>query len=723
MKHFVRIADVGRSVLLLACLVSVPALMAQNFTKPLIAGRVMASEYGHWSLAALGPVKGDGSNETATITSGPLTLADGTAWQPLTVGVPVSIDDGVTSEVVTPTAVDCPSGGAWCRFSAVFHLPHTGRFRVRSATAGINEAIQAAPTGGMVELPAGTFSLQAPVVITKALRLSGSGEEGTTLLQTIDAVDGIQIGSATLAPSDVAIDNLQITGPYASPTVASTGIGIHCVNCVRLKLHNVTAQQWGTGIFFDSTYGHAFTNDVIDCHFIQNYTGVHMQGGSANRLTFVGNTVDGNAYGVWDDGGWVHTWVGNDIESNSIWGYYQNDTAPGSYSQHNVNIYGNYFEGNGSHTDGQGDVYLGANPASGAGCNECLLQGNIFNASTGGNVVAVDLGNFQGNLEGNVYSGYGTGKQVLSGTDPAHGYTWALSLGDPGTGTPGTISRIDGNGGLTLGGNDNSLDLHDTVVESPTKRVLIRGQEGGNRASNFATLDIDAQSTANQSTFLTFSNQLTPLWSIQPDYFAQNVHDICLLNDDTTGQCQAYFNGGHWQFANGIGTVPHVPAGDYSFQQAANGDTTLLLLRNSDTSPSGNLLDITNQANTQHLFTVNAAGTLINGSINTAGSINASSLAQSGARVLTPGDLPLTGQTGSILGQSYTAGQCAASALTVAGTQTGMVATANPETDPGSGFVWEAFISAANTVLVRLCNISGVTATATASVYDVRVMR
>lgn len=721
MKHIWRIPNIICSVLLIACLT--PALQAQNFTKPLIAGRVIASEYGHWTLAAQGPVKGDGSSETATITSGPLTLADGSAWQPLTPGVPVYVDDGTSSEVVTPTSVDCPSGGAWCRFTASFHLSHPGRFHVRSATAGINEAIQAAPTGGMVVLPTGTFSLQAPIVITKALRLSGSGEEGTTLAQTTTGVDGIQIGSVTLAPSDVAIDNLELTGPYASPTVASTGVGIHCINCVRLKLHNVTAQQWGTGIFFDSTYGHAFTNDVIDCHFIQNYTGVHIQGGSANRLTFVGNTVDANAYGVWDDGGWVHTWVGNDIESNSIWGYYQYDSTPGSYSQHNVNIYGNYFEGNGSNTAGQGDVNLGANAASGAGCNECLVQGNIFNASTGGNVVAVNLGNFQGNLEGNVYSGYGSGKQVLSGTDATHGYTSALSLGDPGTGTPGTISRIDGNGGLTLGGNDNSLTLHDTVVESPTRRVLIRGQQGGNQASNFATLDIDAQSTANQSTFLTFSNQLTPLWSIQPDYFAQNVHDICLLNDDSSGQCQAYFNGGHWQFANGIGTVPHVPAGDYSFQQATNGDTELLLLRNTDTSPSGNLLDIVNQANTQHLFTVNATGMLVNGSINTGGTINASSLTQNGTRVLTPSDLPLTGQTGSILGQSYTAGQCATSALTVTGAQTGMVASASPEADPGTGFVWEAFTSASNTVLVRLCNVSGVAATATAAVYDVRVMR
>jgi len=712
-----------RVAILVAFSFLAPVSYGQNFSKPLIAGRVMAGEYGHWVVQAQGPILGNGTVETATVTSGPLTLSDGSGWQPLTVGTPVYVDDGSASEVITPTAVDCSSGGAWCRFSAVYHLPHNGRFRVRSATAGIDEAINAAPVGGMVELPAGALTLYAPVIITKALRLNGSGEEGTVLTQSTIGVDGLQIGSATLAPSDVAIDNLEIVGPYASPTAASSGVGVHCVNCVRLKPQNITAQQWGTGLFFDSALGHAFTNDVVDSHFIQNYVGVHIQGGSANRLTFVGDTVDSNSYGVWDDGGWVHTWVGNDIESNSIWGYYQNDTTPGSYSQHNVDLYGNYFEGNGSNTSGQGDIFLGANAASGAGCNECLVQGNIFNASTGGNVTAIDLGNFQGNLEGNVYSGYGTGKQVLSGSDPTHGYTWALSLGDTGTGTPGTISRVDTNGGLTLGGNDNSLTLHDTVVESPTKRVIIRGQQGGNQASNFATLDLDAQSTANQSTFLTFSNQLTPLWSIQPDYFAQNVHDLCLVNDDTTGQCQVYFNGGHWQFANGIGAVPHVPAGDFSFQQIANGDTGILMLRNSDSSPSGFLLDLVNQANTQHLFSVNATGTLVNGSINTGGSVNAGSLTQNGVRVLTPADLPLSGQSGSILGQSYTAGQCAGSAVTITGALTGMVAAASPETDPGSGFVWEAFISAANTVVVRLCNTNGTTATAAAAVYDVRVMR
>jgi hypothetical protein len=51
-----------------------------------------------------------------------------------------------------------------------------------------------------------------------------------------------------------------------------------------------------------------------------------------------------------------------------------------------------------------------------------------------------------------------------------------------------------------------------------------------------------------------------------------------------------------------------------------------------------------------------------------------------------------------------------------------MVAIVSPVTYPGDTFAWKARVSAAGTVTVYLCNTSGGTVSATASVYNVRVI-
>jgi hypothetical protein len=51
-----------------------------------------------------------------------------------------------------------------------------------------------------------------------------------------------------------------------------------------------------------------------------------------------------------------------------------------------------------------------------------------------------------------------------------------------------------------------------------------------------------------------------------------------------------------------------------------------------------------------------------------------------------------------------------------------MVAVASPVTYPGNVFQWQAFVSAANTVTVNLCNTSQGGAAPVASNYNVRVI-
>ena len=85
--------------------------------------------------------------------------------------------------------------------------------------------------------------------------------------------------------------------------------------------------------------------------------------------------------------------------------------------------------------------------------------------------------------------------------------------------------------------------------------------------------------------------------------------------------------------------------------------------------------------------------------------------------------LPLSGTTASIGGSSLAAGVCATGTASVSGSTTSMTADASPAADPGTGFTWNAFVSAAGTVTVRVCNVSGGALTPTASAYNVRVIQ
>jgi hypothetical protein len=82
-----------------------------------------------------------------------------------------------------------------------------------------------------------------------------------------------------------------------------------------------------------------------------------------------------------------------------------------------------------------------------------------------------------------------------------------------------------------------------------------------------------------------------------------------------------------------------------------------------------------------------------------------------------------TGTASAIGGSSLTAGQCASGTVTITGATTSMSVAVSPATDPGTGFTWEGFISAANTVTVRVCNVTGGALTPASSAYNVRVIQ
>lgn len=85
----------------------------------------------------------------------------------------------------------------------------------------------------------------------------------------------------------------------------------------------------------------------------------------------------------------------------------------------------------------------------------------------------------------------------------------------------------------------------------------------------------------------------------------------------------------------------------------------------------------------------------------------------------TNGSTYLKGSTGSIGGGLLLAAGCTSGSATVTGATTAMTALASPVTYPGDGGQYQAYVSAPNTVTVKLCAILALTPTA--SVYRVSV--
>ncbi|MGH9482604.1 MAG: hypothetical protein ACRD1L_11000, partial [Terriglobales bacterium] len=661
-----------------------------------------------------------------------------------------------TAEAVTLTNVGttCPSGTS----ASVCFTPansHTGAWTLASATNGLQEAVNLGGAGGWVIDDIAVAALHAPVVLTAPVRLTGfsamDASIGTQLVQNTANSDVIQVGTASTEVQDAVIEHLMAVG--VSGSGSDTGVAIHCVNCAKLKLDGVTGKNAHDGLFLDSANGAAFDATVSGSHFIGNFYGVHLVGGSANRDTFVGSTVDQNAYGVFDDGGWVHTWIGNDIESNTQYGYWQQVSQPANWSGHNLVLHGDYFERNGS-ASGQGDVFLGqlvsgGSGNNGAGCINCEVTDCIFNATSGGNVTALSLGAVAGSVANNTYLGYGAGKQYATIAGPTPNFTKVLALGDcgivNGTGcgtlsSPGTITRLDANGTLTLGGSDQLLDqfgspLRDTTIESPTGKVSIRGAPGGAASSNGALLALEGNSTTVKSDELKWRNQSVDEWGIKNDVAGANAHDFCLANDyavPASATCDLYLNQQkHFRWsASGIpGNITF--DADYRFVQQANGDPAIQVLRFTDASPTGYLVDLEDSTESHPLFRVDASGNVSgNGTLNISGTATFQSAVSLAAGSTVGGAAinntvgRVTGQSGTITSGTYTAGSCLTGGISFgSGVAIGMAVASNPETAPPAGLMWNAYIDSANHVTIRVCNVTSSSIVWSAgSVWDVRVL-
>lgn len=123
-------------------------------------------------------------------------------------------------------------------------------------------------------------------------------------------------------------------------------------------------------------------------------------------------------------------------------------------------------------------------------------------------------------------------------------------------------------------------------------------------------------------------------------------------------------------------------------------------------------------ANAGPVFSVTGTNTPSTSATTIAGSLNVvGTLSQNGTTILQW----LTGTTGSIGGSALLAGACTSGTVAVTGSTTAMAVVATPVTYPGDGFDWEAFVSAAGTVTVKVCGF--IAGTPVASAYNVRVLQ
>jgi hypothetical protein len=110
-----------------------------------------------------------------------------------------------------------------------------------------------------------------------------------------------------------------------------------------------------------------------------------------------------------------------------------------------------------------------------------------------------------------------------------------------------------------------------------------------------------------------------------------------------------------------------------------------------------------------------------NGSVNVNGTVGSpgQAIVSAGSGAAAWTTITYTATSGSIGGGALAAGACSNAATTVTGATSSMVAYTSPVADPGDGAVWLAYVSAADTVTVKVCAIVAMTPTATT--YNIRV--
>lgn len=154
----------------------------------------------------------------------------------------------------------------------------------------IQGAIDAAPVGGVVIVPAGTYN--ETITITKSITLQGADKSTTIIMPAANGTEWISIQA-----SDVHIKNLTFdgTGYNVYQAITTRGSG-SITNCI---IKNIRQQQYrGIGIrVWHETTGQEW--EISDNKFINiERIGVYV-GGQGNIARISNNILEGSGVGDW----------------------------------------------------------------------------------------------------------------------------------------------------------------------------------------------------------------------------------------------------------------------------------------------------------------------------------------------------------------------------------------------------------------------------------------
>lgn len=160
-----------------------------------------------------------------------------------------------------------------------------------SAANGIQEAVDAAPAGGVVLVSNGVYNLPATVVVSKPVRIESVNGPGSVAVSGSGIYRCFQINSPA-----VTLSGLKVRNGYA----ADNGGGIHCgtgtliTNCV---IENCRADSSGGGVYFNA--GGTICNSRLEFNQAATYGGgIYCSvGGQAQACSFYSNQTTSTGSG------------------------------------------------------------------------------------------------------------------------------------------------------------------------------------------------------------------------------------------------------------------------------------------------------------------------------------------------------------------------------------------------------------------------------------------
>lgn len=294
---------------------------------------------------ASGSLSASGAGKVITITKMP---------HGLLVGNFLRISGGTgTAEAVAITAITGSGGDATGTVTVTTGNVHTGFWTIGSATAGIQEAIVAAPAYGEVKISAGASNLYATAstVASKQVAINGAGIAATALNLWFASGDGIMYDATTYALASIGNFRFdpQVTrtsgydlhvkgatfGTVQNIYTRNTLNGFQFENCNSLQVDNLQVQSFtGNGFFLNASAaptsggfyscltavglgvnamliqasaGNAFAGtEFSDCNFqlATNLVNLFPNGGTLNEFLFANMILDTwGTRGMWFQGG------------------------------------------------------------------------------------------------------------------------------------------------------------------------------------------------------------------------------------------------------------------------------------------------------------------------------------------------------------------------------------------------------------------------------------